>query len=124
VPLSRTIDCDRHVVVIVGTGTVTACIDEMKQDPRFRPEMAELVDVTRVTGVEINGDELRIIAEQNMYSPESRRALLVSNDLLYGLGRMYEAYCEIQNGAGIRIFRTRDEAQAWIMEDRNDPPVI
>ncbi|HKD50273.1 MAG TPA: hypothetical protein VKB90_05730 [Candidatus Acidoferrum sp.] len=84
------------------------------KDPDFDPSFGEIADLTEVTQVEVSGDDIREIAQKNIFSPLSRRAIVVPNDVIFGLARMYEILRELQGESGIRVFRTLDEALDWV----------
>jgi hypothetical protein len=46
-------------------------------------------------------------------APESRRGVVVSGELSFGMARMYEALRDKLGGA-IRVFRDFDEAKRWV----------
>lgn len=78
----------------------------------FSPKFRQLADLTRVTGVELSHDEIELLAREELYDPESRRAFVVSNSLQYGLGRMYQNYNA--TARNLVVFRDLDEAAQWI----------
>jgi hypothetical protein len=41
---------------------------------------------------------------------------LVKDDLQFGLARMFEMHRELRGEAGIRVFRTLDEALDWVLQ--------
>ena len=49
-------------------------------------------------------------------SGESRRAILVNNDLKCGLALMFEVFRDIRGEKGIRVFRNLDDARAWVVD--------
>jgi hypothetical protein len=90
-------------------------MDRLSGDPDFDPEFSQLVDFRQITGVEFGPEEVRQFAERSIYSPRSRRAILVKDDLHFGLARMFEIHRELNGETGIRVFRSFDEAMEWIL---------
>jgi hypothetical protein len=73
-----------------------------------------LFDVTNVTDAQLSAAEIQTLAARAVFSPDSRRAVLVRNDLQFGLARMFELLRENQGEKGIRIFRKLEDALEWI----------
>ncbi len=84
--------------------------DKLLNDPDFVPDFSQLMDFTHVTEVALTSEDLRRIADRSIFSPDSRRAILVSSDLVFGLSRMFEIFRDILGEKGIRVFRNLEEA--------------
>jgi hypothetical protein len=115
VPASYKIDKDRRLVLTSGTDVLTTedilmHMDQLTSDPDFSPDFFQLVDFTQVTSVRITSKEIRHLAERNIFSPNARRAVVVSNDLQFGLTRMFEIHRNLNGENGIHVFRTLAEA--------------
>ncbi|MBZ5661598.1 MAG: hypothetical protein LAO08_14425 [Acidobacteriia bacterium] len=124
------IDKERKAVLSSGTGILTAedlmgHQDRLLKDPDFDPTFSQLLDFTRITGLEVSSEDVRRLAQRNVFSPASRRAFVVQDDLQYGLARMFEIHRDIAGETGIRVFRTLDEAMNWIFSatPEDEPPV-
>jgi hypothetical protein len=74
-----------------------------------------VLDFTRINLVEVEPEDVRQLAQRNIFSPRSRRAFVVKDDLQFGLARMFEIHRELKGETGIRVFRAFDEAMDWIM---------
>lgn len=85
-------------------------------DSDFDPEFAQLLDFLQVTKIELTPADVRELAERSVFSPHSRRALLVKDDLAFGFGRLFQAHRELKGEEGIRVFRKLDDALAWLLE--------
>ncbi len=114
------IDKERRLVLSSGTGVLTkedilGHMERLSKDPDFDPEFSQLTDFTKITALEIVPEDIRQFAQKNLFSPHSRRALLVKDDLQFGLARMFEIHRELKGETGIRVFRTLDEALDWIL---------
>ncbi len=81
----------------------------------------ELVDVTGQESLaDPTGDQLQALARMSAQLeppvPGVKTAVVASDDLLYGLGRMYEAFRATAQGSTrtVGVFRTRTEALAFL----------
>jgi hypothetical protein len=114
------IDKERRLVLTSGAGTLTTedvlgHMDRLSSDPDFDPGFGQLADFRHITDVQFGPEEVRQFAERCIYSPNARRAILVKDDLQYGLARMFEIHRELKGEIGIRVFRNLDEAMDWIL---------
>jgi hypothetical protein len=83
-------------------------------DPGFDPSFSQLFDFLAVTSVRLSSDEVRRLAETNVFLPHTPRAFVVSSDLTFALSRMFDSYRRLKGEEGIRIFRDLDEAVRWL----------
>jgi hypothetical protein len=90
-------------------------MDRLSKDPDFAPDFCQLVDFREIAGVEFGPEEVRQFAQRNIYSPSPRRAIVVKDDLQFGLARMFEIHRELNGEKGIRVFRNYDDALDWIL---------
>jgi len=126
VPAFYTIDRERELVLSSGSGILTQedvsnHMERLSTDPDFDPNFSQVLDFTNVTAVEIRPDDIRRLAERNIFSSHSRRAFVVKDDLHFGLARMYEIYRELHGEMGIRVFRNFDDAMNWILAGEAAP---
>jgi hypothetical protein len=124
-PIEYRIDHDRRLVLAAGRGTVTD--DDVfgyQREVWSRPDVAgydEFVDMSRVAEIAVPSvDRVRQLAalSAGMDAPDtaSKFAVLAPQDVAYGLGRMFQAYREL-NPRGTKevgVFRTRAEALAFL----------
>jgi hypothetical protein len=120
VPAFYKIDKERKLVLSSGNGVLTkedilGHMDRLSKDPDFDPNFSQVSDFTQITVLEIEPEDVRQLAQRNVFSPSSRRAFVVKDDLQYGLARMFEIHRELNGETGIRVFRTFDEAMDWIL---------
>src|SRR5580704_611018 len=119
-PCSYTIYRDRHLVVTTASDVFTfaeamAHEDKLYVDPDFDPTFVHLVDATRVSGTELTASEISRLARRTKFSPKSRKALVVSTPLLFGLARMFETYLQLSGAAEfVKVFKQRDQAMEWL----------
>ncbi|HEY6269947.1 MAG TPA: hypothetical protein VIX11_16730 [Candidatus Acidoferrum sp.] len=122
-PATYEIDKKRRLVITTGLDQLTladalAHQERLLKDPDFDPRFSQIMDLTRVSFSGFGADDIRKVAERNIFSSESRRAIVVSSTLVYGFGRMFEILREIAGEKGIRVFRDIDEAVDWILSER------
>jgi len=122
-PATYEIDMRRRLVITTGLDPLTladalAHQERLLKDPDFDPRFSQIMDITRVNFSDFGADDIRKVAERNIFSAESRRAVVVSSTLVYGFGRMFEILREIAGEKGIRVFRDMDEAVDWILSER------
>ena len=48
---------------------------------------------------------------------KAKCALVLTSDLEFGLGRMWEAFVENEWDVSERLFKSRDDAIAWLVDD-------
>ena len=121
-PATFAIDKQRRLVITTGWDTLTpadvlAHQEKLLKDPEFDRSFSQILDFTRITDFELQGADVRMLAQKTVFSPDSRRAIVVSNNLGYGLGRMFEMHRESFGENGIRVFRDLDEAVDWILSE-------
>ena len=120
-PASYEIDTQKKLVVLTAWGICDA--EDVRQfrkhlsnDRNFDPSFSELADFTRVTNVKFTPDEVRMLAEVSPFSAHSRRALVAEDQLIFGLSKMFSILRSLRGDDDLRVFRSRREAMAWLME--------
>jgi len=124
-PIEYRIDHEHRVVLAQGKGAFT--IEDMikyQTEAWSQPGVSgynELVDMSDVTEiVDPNVEDIRRIVKLSvsMDSPDAhaRMAIAAPNKLMFGLGRMYEAYRELQPQSTkiVRVFKTVREAMDFL----------
>jgi hypothetical protein len=120
VPACYKIDKERRLVLSTHFGVVTlegtlAHQEKLLRDPDFDPSFSQLVDLTHVTKLEVPPEGVRRVAQQSIFSPDSRRAILVTANLVFGMARMFEILRESYGEKGICVFRNLDDALEWVL---------
>jgi hypothetical protein len=113
------IDKERRLVLSSGAGVLTkedifGHMERLSKDPDFDPDFSQLADFRQITALEFGPEDVRIFAQRTIFSLRSRRAILVKDDLQFGLARMFEIHRELHGETGIHVFRNLDEALDWI----------
>lgn len=114
------IDKERRLVTSTAAGAFTlaevwAHQQEIAKDPDFDPSFAQLLDVTQVSELELSSDEIARAAGRSVFAINTRLAILVSSNFVYGLARMFQILGEMHGNKKIHVFRERDEALAWVL---------
>jgi hypothetical protein len=117
-PATYRLDLGNRVVWSRGWGVVT---DEELQahsralgaDPRFEPSFRQLQDLTDVGEPIVTPTGLRILAQLNPFGKNARRAVLVADDVTFGLARMHEML-RGASGDELQVFRDRAAAVEWL----------
>ena len=129
-PIEHSIDPERRRVVARAVGALT---DEevlaYQAAVWSRPEVAgfdELIDMRAADPATAPGPGLlrrlaALAAGMDAVAP-TRLAIVAASDLVYGLGRMYEAYRESDRRSrrDVNVFRTLEEATAYLDRSRGD----
>jgi hypothetical protein len=118
-PVTYHIDPILRVVFTILEGIVTSdeALDHeerLRKDPAFEPSFRQLADCRQITEVRATGSTIRFVAVMSPFSRETRRAIVVEQDFIYGLARMYQT---LKDGAQIRVFRDVGEAWLWLSKD-------
>ena len=127
-PIAYHVHHDARVVVALAHGVLTeADVFGYQRDAWSRPDVVgydELIDMRRVTQIETpSADQVRelaqISAEMDHEATHSRLAIVASADLVYGLGRMFQTYRELnpRSTKETRVFRSMVEALAFLRVD-------
>jgi hypothetical protein len=120
VPAFYFIDKEHRVVMSSGSGVLTredmvGHQNRLLKDPDFDPSFSQILDFTNFTRVDVKPEDVLFLAERKIFSPDSHRAVIAGNDLVYGLARMFEIIREGRGDTGVRVFRDREEALAWAL---------
>jgi hypothetical protein len=113
------IDKERGIVMSTVSGIITRSdlIEHQKRllaDPDFRPGFCQLMDFTHVAKLDVSEADVRILAQKAIFSPNSRRAILVRDDAHYELAELFRTVREIGGEHGIGVFRELDDALDWL----------
>jgi len=125
VPITTSIDSATGLRTHVATGALTP--DELDAElratyrrPDFRPEANSLFDAREAQLDAFAGAEVRHIVETVLKyrgaPPGTRTAIIVGQDLGFGLARMFEQQFEAKEPSDVMVFRDMDAATAWLEE--------
>ena len=125
-PADFELNPETHVVCTRAWGIVTdddllghlRRMIELFGDGTLDESWAQLADFTGVESfANLSSDAIFGLAQRNPWPPLSKRALVTSSDIAFGLGRMYQMFAG-ELGEQLRIFRSLSEAQDWIASAR------
>lgn len=121
------IDSDRRMRIEeyqgkVGLVDLKSIISAMASDPCWSPEFHSLVDFSRATLDLTANDVLRLalILRQEENRSRGWLAFVAPNSTIYGVVRMLGYWS--RNTERLRIFPSRDEAEAWLTLNANQVP--
>ena len=69
---------------------------------------------TGITAEQVQSLAVNVGSALRNEGPRGAVAIVASTDLLFGLMRMYQILCEQQGVDTIQVFRSRQEADAWL----------
>ena len=88
----------------------------------YDPDMDSLWDLTEADFRGVKTEEVRALAEmvskQWGADGQSRAALVVAQDLGFGLARMYEILLSVLDSPNVKVFRSMEEAKDWLEAPR------
>ena len=116
-PVRYVISKERQLVITAGEGRVTFSETKVRQDqlvgePAFDPSFDQLCDYTTASETDIFAGELMVLADRDVFSPTSKRAVVATKPAFVGLGRVFEAYHGQRER--VQVFHDRDEALKWL----------
>ncbi|GLC23585.1 hypothetical protein [Roseisolibacter agri] len=89
-------------------------------DPAFSPDFAQLADFQKTTVFAATAADMRLLADHNPFDRAARRVALVRTPIAFGMLRMYQLLCDIEESASLV---TRSRRQAWAFLGRT-PDVL
>jgi len=127
-PIAYRVDHDARVVVAAGYGVFSdGDVFGYQREVWSRKDVTgynELVDMSRVTHIALpSADRVKdlasLAAEMDPPGTRSRMAVVASENLAFGLGRMFQAHRELDRRSTkeVGIFRTMEEALAFLELD-------
>ena len=117
-PCDYTIDLARSLVLSRGWAVVTdreflAHARALTADPRFARNFHQLIDLRDVTNVQFTAASIREAVRLNPFGAGARRAVVVTNDVVFGMARMYQILAD-ESPDELQIFRKMDDALQWL----------
>ena len=109
---------DRVVILRVcgefGDPDLLSLAIDIENDPEVEPDFSILIDLRCADVRSVTSNGVRALAGRPLvFSPTSRRGIVVPSDLSFGMARMYEALRDVKGGA-TRVFRDYEQAQRWV----------
>ena len=119
--ISAKYDMAKDLTIVSAKGVITA--DDLLDwgNNYYEGQITSLIlwDVTNADLSSLQADQLREIAENMSRISEVRKggktAFVYDKPLEYGIGRMFQAYSEIEDMPfEVQSFQSFDEAKAWL----------
>jgi hypothetical protein len=117
------IDKERRLVIgtLAGVATMANALAHqvnLQKHPDFDPSFSQLMDCTQGTKAQLSCEQVQQLARNAIFSPNSRRAILVTGKVAFGLARMFEWLRDSRGEEGIRVFRDLNDAIEWVLAKR------
>ena len=87
--------------------------DRLGKDQKFNPAYRQLIDVRDVNEFTLTSAVMLGTALAHVFQSGTPRAIVVANDVQFGLARMFAAYSEA-DGQNVHVFREADAAKEWL----------
>src|SRR5205814_7753914 len=118
-PASYKIDRERRLVFSAASGVFSVADalshhEKLSNDPDFDPSFSQIADFTKVTRFELSADDIQLLAQNGFFSANSRRALVASSEVAFGLARMYGTLRELSGESGGHVVHTLYAELQWI----------
>ena len=106
------------LVIVTGDASMQDMMDFIVASRSgYLRNTAFVFDISGAT-ITLSGDELRQLAayaaSQDRTSPMGPVAFISSDPGAFGAGRMYQSYSIAEGRKNVGVFRTMDDAQAWL----------
>ena len=126
-PADFFIDAEKGMVFSMARGEFSCAdaldhMDRLTRHPAFKPGFNQLMDFRLATTSTLTHGDVVMLAERTIFSPQSRRAFVVSADWQFGYSRMFGTLRDGKGETGIMTFRDVKDALAWLsLESEPDP---
>ena len=116
-PVKNFVDPAHSIVFTVCSGNVTrdelvSSFANLNQNPNFRPDFHQLIDLSQASQLELGFKSLFDIHRTcDPFSRKGKRAFIAPHADAFGTARIYQS---IVNGPQIEVFRTTMEAIRWL----------
>ena len=81
-------------------------------EPDFSPDFRQVFDMSGMENLETEGDEVRGLPY--IWGQNSRRAIIATDDLAFGMARMYQLISDKEHGGQLGVFRSLEKALEWV----------
>lgn len=117
-PASYDIDEQQRLVTTRLWGPVTEdeVLDHnerLRTDPKFDPTFRQMADMSGVTEIRVGTRLINETAQDQFFTPGTRRAFVAADDAVFGMARMFALQGE-GLGQTIEVFRDRRKAEEWL----------
>ena len=118
-PFEIEVDAGRSLVIVVLTGVVSdddlvQATEYLRGHPDFRPHFDQLVLGAEVERIDVTREGvLKITSGDPIFGGTSRRAIVATTALAFGMSRMFELTRDDSAGH-VHVFGSEPEAVAWL----------
>lgn len=110
---------DTTILVLTGTVVVKELMAAFREFYDQGCTANLLWDASHANLTQLSTDQMRqvfaIAKEHSHLRPQGKTAIVVADNLGFGLGRMYEILCDLDaHPIPLRVFKAMDEARAWL----------
>ena len=87
----------------------------LKNDPQFKPEYSNLIDLAGFSGADLNMDSMKAFAQGlqgEVFAHSARRAVVAPADAAFNLSRQFQSLRP--DPENFQVFHTMDEALHWL----------
>lgn len=91
---------------------MTANQVELLAWPDFKPAFRRIYDALQVSDLGVTAAQMRAISFP--YAASGRRAIVTNDDMVFGMARMYQMLRDEQHQGALQVYRTLEEAVAWV----------
>jgi len=118
------IDKTRGIIFTRAWGTLTddellGYQQRLRADAMHNPAYWEFVDFSQVVDVQVSSDAVEALANNALWEPGAKLAILAPTDLKFGMTRIYQTLSP-DRSQEIQIFRDKLEALAWLGLEGSD----
>ena len=117
-PISYDIDKKQRLVTsrlweVVTNDEVDDHNRRLRTDPDFDPGYRQLIDLSGITEIRITTPKVTAAAQDQYFTPGTRRAFVALTDATFGMARMFATRAEA-SGQTVEVFRDRKKAEEWL----------
>jgi len=117
-PISYDIDKKQRLVTsrlceVVTNDEVDDHNRRLRTDPDFDPGYRQLIDLSGITEIRITTPKVTAAAQDQYFTPGTRRAFVATTDATFGMARMFALRAEA-SGQTVEVFRDRKQAEEWL----------
>ena len=85
----------------------------LRTDPDFDPGYRQLIDLSGITEIRITTPKVTAAAQDQYFTPGTRRAFVATKDATFGMARMFATRAD-PSGQTVEVFRDRKKAEEWL----------
>lgn len=103
---------------IVTEMAIHRYVESLRVNPEFSPSFSEIVDLSEVETIDLNGEQLINLADHvDPFAPDAKRAFVVQNASQKHEARMYGIMRMARDK--IQTFDSAEEAEEWVLGNGN-----